>query len=72
MVRNESTADRVIRVIIGLILGYLAYAHVGGTVGVWIFAILGLISFVTGVTGFCGLYRLIGISTCPVTPQKQH
>ncbi len=63
---NESTTDRIIRVVLGLVLGYLAYRHLGGTVGTWIFAIAGLLSLVTGATGMCGLYRLLGISTCPV------
>lgn len=70
MVINEGTTDRVIRIVIGLILGYLAYRGLGGAVGTWIFAIVGAIAFLTGVTGFCLVYRLLGIQTCPVRTQS--
>jgi hypothetical protein len=66
MIVNEGTTDRVIRVILGLVLGFLAYRGVGGTVGIWVLGIVGAVSFLTGLTGFCLVYRLLGIQTCPV------
>ncbi len=63
---NEGTVDRVIRVLLGLGLGYLAYQGVGGAAGTWIFGVLGAVAFITGATGFCALYRLLGVRTCPV------
>jgi hypothetical protein len=69
MVTNEGTTDRVIRVVVGLILGYLAYRGLGGTVGTWILAIVGAVLFLTGISGFCLVYRLLGIQTCPVRTQ---
>ncbi len=68
---NESTMDRIIRILLGLVLGYLVYEHTGGLVGMWIFGILAAISLVTGATGFCVIYRLVGIRTCPLPPVKQ-
>jgi outer membrane lipoprotein SlyB len=67
---NEGTKDRVIRVVLGLVLGSLAYAHVGGVAGVWILGIVGAVSFITGLTGFCVVYRLVGIRTCAVPVRK--
>ena len=67
---NEGTTDRVIRVVLGLVLGYLAYVHVGGVAGVWIFGIVGAVSFITALTGRCALYRSVGILTCPVPTRK--
>lgn len=66
MVTNESTMDRIIRVILGIVLSFLVYKHTGGIVGTWIFGILGVISLLTGITGFCVIYRLAGIRTCPL------
>ena len=66
MIVNEGTTDRVIRVILGLVLGFLAYRGVGGTAGTWVLGIVGAVSFLTGLTGFCLVYRLLGIQTCPV------
>jgi hypothetical protein len=58
---NEGTADRIIRVVIGL--GLLSLVFVGPqTPWGWI----GVVPLATGVLGFCPLYRLVGINTCGV------
>jgi len=58
---NEGTLDRTIRVILGLAV--LSLAFIGPRTP---FAYLGIIPVVTGLLGFCPLYRLLGLSTCPV------
>ncbi len=59
---NEGTADRVIRVIVALVAGFLALSASGaGAAILWLVAVIAL---VTGVVGFCPLYRVFGISTC--------
>lgn len=68
---NEGTIDRVIRVVLALILGFLAYQGIGGVVGEWIFGIVGAVAFITGVSGFCAIYRLFGMRTCPL-PSANH
>ena len=61
MVLNESTADRVIRVVLGLVLGYVAFTSAGVlAVVLWILA---AVLVVTGAVGFCPLYRLFKFST---------
>jgi hypothetical protein len=61
MARNEGTLDRALRVILGLAL--LALVFVGPqTAWGW----LGLVPLVTGLVGFCPLYRILGFNTCPV------
>ncbi|MGE5722557.1 MAG: DUF2892 domain-containing protein [Sphingomonadales bacterium] len=59
MGRNEGTADRVIRVIVGLVILSLAFV---GPKTPW--AYLGLIPLITGLVGFCPAYGLLGINTC--------
>ena len=57
---NEGKIDRVIRVILGIVL--LALVFVGPkTPWGWI----GLVPLITGLVGFCPLYKLLGVSTCP-------
>ncbi|CAB1130091.1 conserved protein of unknown function [Candidatus Hydrogenisulfobacillus filiaventi] len=68
---NEGTTDRVIRVVLGIVLIVLAVAGWLKPAGPWVFGILGAVSLLTGLTGFCALYRLFGISTCPVPQQKK-
>ena len=66
MTRNEGTFDRVARGILVLVL--LALAFLGGLQGAlfWIALVVGILMLVTAATGFCLLYRLLGINTCSV------
>lgn len=63
MKANESGADRLIRIIAGIVLFMLGWGILKNNILGIIFDILGVILFVTGITGFCGLYKLLGIST---------
>ncbi len=58
---NTASWDRIVRVLVGLILVSLVFMGPQTPFG-W----LGLILVVTGVIGFCPVYRLLGISTCAV------
>ena len=65
MKKNEGTADKVIRIIVGiLIIGLGVYFQ--GSWGMWamiVLVALGLIALITGITGYCGLYALCKIDT---------
>jgi Protein of unknown function (DUF2892) len=56
---NESTIDRALRVIAGLVLITLAAT---GTIGLW--GWIGVLPLVTGAVGFCPAYSILGMSTC--------
>jgi hypothetical protein len=59
MPRNEGTLDRALRIIAGLVL--IALVFVGPqTAWGWV----GLVPLVTGLVGYCPLYRVFGINTC--------
>ena len=60
--QNEGTADRAIRVIVGL--GVLSLAFIGPQTA-W--GYLGLIPLITGLVGSCPAYIPFGISTCSRT-----
>lgn len=58
-------ADRIIRILLAAVLGYLYF---GGVVtGTWglILVILGGVFVLTSLVGFCPLYVPFGINTCP-------
>ena len=58
---NVGRADRVIR----LVLGVMALGLYGALESPWKYlTLLGLVLIVTAVTGFCPLYRFLGLSTC--------
>lgn len=56
--RNEGTIDRALRVAVGLAAIALVFT---GPQTAW--GWLGLVPLITGVVGFCPLYRLIGVNT---------
>jgi hypothetical protein len=60
MPRNEGAVDRALRIILGLVLIALVFF---GPQTAW--GWLGLVPLLTGLVGFCPLYRIVGISTCP-------
>ena len=62
---NMGTVDRVARVAIGLAL--IAYAiPVGFTSTGWNWiGWIGVIPLLTAAFGFCPLYTMLGMSTCP-------
>ena len=59
--RNESNLDRGLRVVLGL--GLLAMVFVGPKT---LWGLVGLVPLVTGIVGSCPIYRMLGMSTCPV------
>ena len=71
MTFNEGMWDRVIRIVVGLVLGYAAWVTWPGTATLvtrtgtasLIYLIVGLELFVTGLIGWSPLYALLGWST---------
>ena len=59
MFTNESKFDRAVRILIGFVLLSLVFI---GPKTAWGF--LGAIPLLTGLVGYCPLYRALGISTC--------
>ena len=59
MKMNEGGADRIIRIIVGLVLISLVFI---GPQSLW--GWIGLVPLITGVIGWCPAYLPFGISTC--------
>jgi hypothetical protein len=60
MKTNEGHLDRVLRIIAGLaLIGLAATGHVG------LWGYVGVVPLLTGAVGFCPLYTVLGINTCP-------
>lgn len=66
MTTNEAPVDRAIRVVLALAAVAGAFAlGIGTVLGVVLLVVAGVL-VVTAATGFCPLYRVLGISTCRV------
>lgn len=61
MPRNEGTIDRALRIILGIVLIALVFVGPQAAWG-WV----GIVPLATGLVGFCPLYRLLGLNTCPM------
>lgn len=68
MIKNEHTVDQAVRFVLAEILFLTAFFWLGGFWMYIVFA-LSLVMFVTGITGFCALYKIFGIDTNKSFPQ---
>jgi hypothetical protein len=65
MTCNVGGVERPIRIVLGIaLLGIGAFAGLP-PVGTGIALVVGTIALVTGAIGFCPVWTLLGISTCP-------
>ncbi|MFN6924304.1 MAG: DUF2892 domain-containing protein [Tabrizicola sp.] len=62
---NEGSVDRILRIVVGLAL--LVWFFVDQGQGFWHYAkLIGIVPLATGLIGWCPVYTLLGISTCPM------
>jgi hypothetical protein len=59
MKSNVGGIDKILRIVAGLAL--VAWALMGGPVWAWV----GVVFLATGLIGWCPVYPLLGMSTCP-------
>jgi hypothetical protein len=60
MKNNVGGIDKILRIVAGIAL--IAWALTGGPVWAWI----GIVPLATGLMGWCPLYPMLGLSTCPM------
>ncbi|MCA1771442.1 MAG: DUF2892 domain-containing protein [Halomonas sp.] len=59
MKSNVGGIDKILRILVGVLLIFLALF---GTIGVW--GWIGVVPLATGLFNFCPAYKLLGINTC--------
>lgn len=57
---NMGTIDRIVRLLLAIIVAAVSIA-----LEIYVLLILPALLIFTVVTSFCGIYKLLGISTCP-------
>lgn len=60
LVKNEGNTDRIVRIVLAVVIFGLGIASQS------LLGLLGFIPLVTAAIGWCPLYTIFGISTCPV------
>lgn len=63
---NEGLVDRIVRVVGGLALISLVF---WGPETSW--GLIGIVPVVTGLLGYCPLYAVFGLSTCPISQSQK-
>jgi hypothetical protein len=63
MKANEGITDRVIRIVAGFLLLWVIFLVEGNAR--WL-GLIGIVPLLTGVFGYCPLYAVFGLSTCPL------
>lgn len=64
---NVGGIDKIFRIIVGIaLLSMLVWAD-GNTR--W-FGLIGLVPLATGLMGWCPLYTMFGVNSCPMTGKK--
>ncbi|MNY80051.1 hypothetical protein D3C86_2209410 [compost metagenome] len=61
MTKNVGGIDRILRILVGVAL--IAAAAMG-SIGVW--GYIGVVPLLTGLMGWCPVYTLLGLNTCPM------
>lgn len=71
MTCNLGHSERAIRLVLGGILvtvGYLADLSMGAVIALYL---VGAVILVSGIAGFCPVWQLLGITTCPAKQPTQ-
>ena len=62
---NMGGADRILRALIAVAIAVLYFTNViTGTLGI-VLLVVGAVFLLTSIVGFCPLYAIFGVRTCP-------
>ncbi|MFN8368171.1 MAG: DUF2892 domain-containing protein [Candidatus Kapaibacterium sp.] len=70
MIKNMGMIDRSIRFVLVVLVGVLWYLDIIQGVTALVLGALSIGFLFSGITGFCPLYVLFGVSTCNVKQQE--
>ena len=66
MTKNESSTDRLVRVVVAVVAAIAAVMVGLGSVAGIVLLVVAAIMLGTAAVGFCPLYALFGINTCRI------
>lgn len=65
MEKNIGKTDKVIRVVVAIVVAYLAYIY-----SPWLYIVTAIL-LITALTGYCCLYKPLGINTIKTKKAKR-
>jgi hypothetical protein len=70
MTANEGTLDRAVRVVLAVVAAIVGFAVGAASALGIVLLVVAAVLLVTGLVGFCPLYRVLGLSTAKTTVQS--
>lgn len=70
MKQNMGSTDKAIRLILAALFAVLFFTNVVTGVFGYVLLALGAVFVLTSLVGFCPLYAIVGLNTCPVSERK--
>ena len=67
MKTNVGSADKIVRIVVGIGLLSLFFILEGN---MRFLGLIGIVPIATALMGWCPLYSVIGVNTCPLTGKK--
>lgn len=67
MKANVGSADKIVRIVVGIGLLSLFFVLEGN---MRYLGLIGIVPIATALMGWCPLYTLIGVNTCPLKERK--
>ncbi|MHB1299789.1 MAG: YgaP family membrane protein [Burkholderiales bacterium] len=67
MKTNVGSVDKIVRVVVGIGLLSLFFILEGN---MRFLGLIGIVPIATALMGWCPLYSVIGVNTCPLTEKK--
>lgn len=64
MNKNVGGLDKILRIVAGVVLLCLVFVLKTGD-SLWLWGLIGIVPLATGLMGYCPLYTLLGVNTCP-------
>jgi hypothetical protein len=65
MKKNMGGTDRIFRTVLALLVGVLYWQGIIDGILAYVLIAFAFIFVLTSLIGFCPLYRLVGLNTCP-------
>lgn len=70
MKKNMGSTDKIIRLILAAVFAVLFFTGTVTGILSYVLLALGGIFVLTSLVGFCPIYALVGLSTCPVEQRR--
>jgi hypothetical protein len=66
LTRNVGTIDRIMRLVAGVVLGGVFLAAIVAAPSSYVLAVLAVVMLATAALGYCPVYAILGVRTCPL------